>query len=159
MEFEPIAVALKFGFLAVLYLFLLWVARSALKELRRTARGLGGETGVHRLDDRGAESRGALPREAWLVVERGAAPRPGVRFDLFGGLTIGRSADADVRLDDPFASQIHCRLYPHGSAYYVEDMGSTNGTYLNSQPLSRPEPLAPNDRVRIGEAEFRYEAS
>jgi pSer/pThr/pTyr-binding forkhead associated (FHA) protein len=158
MEFEPIAVALKFGFLAVLYLFLLWVARSALKELRRTARGpAADETGIHLQAT--SSDRAALPREAWLVVERGAAPRPGVRFDLFGGLTIGRSPDADVRLDDPFASQIHARLYPHGSAYYVEDMGSTNGTYLNSQPLSRPEPLQPDDRVRIGEAEFRYEAS
>ena len=69
MDYDPISVALKFGFLAVLYLFLLWIARSALKDLRRTANPAPDATGLHSamLDGEG----GSADEEAWLVVERG----------------------------------------------------------------------------------------
>ena len=75
----------------------------------------------------------AAPRatDAWLVVERGGGLEPGERFDLFGGLSIGRSADADVRIEDRYASGVHARIFSRGASYYVEDMNSTNGTLLN----------------------------
>ena len=107
MDTEPIAVALKFGFLIVLYLFLLWVARSAMKELRTTAQPAPEATGFHAPAGPGGREPGT---DASLVVLKGGGLEVGERLDLFGGLTIGRSPDADVRIEDKFASGIHMRV-------------------------------------------------
>src|SRR5262249_60081103 len=97
MEYDPISVALKFGFVAVLYLFLLWIARSALKDLRRTVAPAPDATGFHPAP---AFDEGRRGSEAWLIAERGGGLEEGERFDLFGGLSIGRSGEADVTIDD-----------------------------------------------------------
>jgi pSer/pThr/pTyr-binding forkhead associated (FHA) protein len=153
MDTEPIAVALKFGFLAVLYLFLLYVARSALRELRTTSAPAPEATGFHPVGPGGR----AAATDAFLVVQRGGGLDPHERFDLFGGLSIGRSADADVRIEDRFASGIHARVYSRGSSYYVEDMNSTNGTYVNGERLGGEASLSDLDEIRIGDTEFRFE--
>ncbi len=153
MDTEPIAVGLKFGFLAVLYLFLFWVARSAYKELRRTTGPAPEATGVHPIGPGGR----AAATDAWLVATAGGGLDAGERFDLFGGLSIGRSSDADVRIEDRFASGIHARIYSRGASYYVEDMNSTNGTFLNGGRLRGEALLNDLDEVRIGDSEFRFE--
>jgi pSer/pThr/pTyr-binding forkhead associated (FHA) protein len=153
LDTEPIAVALKFGFLAVLYLFLFWVSRSALRELRQTTAPAPEATGFHPLGPGGR----AAATDAFLVVVTGGGLNPGERFDLFGGLSIGRSGDADVRIDDRFASSIHARLYSRGASYYVEDMGSTNGSFLNGARLDGEAELSDLDEVKIGDTEFRFE--
>ena len=153
MDTEPIAVALKFGFLAVLYLFLLWVSRSALKELRSSSAPAPEATGIHPVGPGGR----AAATDAFLVAVRGGGIDPGERFDLFGGLSIGRSPDADVRIEDRFASSIHARVYSRGANYYVEDMNSTNGTFLNGAVLEGEAELADLDEVKIGDTEFRFE--
>lgn len=153
MDTEPIAVALKFGFLAVLYLFLFWVSRSALRELRRTTAPAPEATGFHSLGPGGR----AAATDAWLVAVHGGGLPAGERYDLFGGLSIGRSDDADVRIDDRFASGIHARLYSRGASYYVEDLGSTNGTFLNGARLDGEAELSDLDEVKIGDTEFRFE--
>ena len=153
MDTEPIAVALKFGFLAVLYLFLFWVSRSALRELRQTTAPAPEATGFHPLGPGGR----AAATDAFLAVVRGGGLTPGERFDLFGGLSIGRSTDADVRIDDRFASGIHARLYSRGASYYVEYLGSTNGTFLNGARLDGEAELSDLDEVKIGDTEFRFE--
>src|ERR687898_1972959 len=153
MDTEPIAVALKFGFLAVLYLFLLWVARSAFRELRTSTAPAPEATGIRPI---GPGGRSAAT-DAWLVATKGGGLDPGERFDLFGGISIGRSSDADVRIEDRFASQIHARIYPRASSYYVEDMNSTNGTYLNGDRLDGELRLADQDAIEIGDTEFRFE--
>jgi hypothetical protein len=153
MDTEPIAVALKFGFLIVLYLFLLWVARSALRELRTTTAPAPEATGVHPIGPGGREPG----TDAWLVAVKGGGLDPGERFDLFGGLTLGRSTDADVRIEDRYASGIHARIYSRGAGYYVEDMNSTNGTYLNDRPLEGEAQLSDLDAIKIGDTELRFE--
>jgi FHA domain len=153
MDTEPIAVALKFGFLAVLYLFLLWVARSAFRELRRTTVPAPEATGIHPI---GPGGRSAAT-DAWLVATKGGGLDAGERFDLFGGISIGRSSDADVRIEDRFASGVHARIYSRGANYYVEDMNSTNGTFLNGGRLNGEAKLNDLDEVRIGNTEFRFE--
>jgi hypothetical protein len=153
MDTEPIAVALKFGFLAVLYLFLFWVSRSALRELRKTGAPAPEATGFHPIRAGG----GAPATDAWLVAVTGGGLPAKERYDLFGGLSIGRSGDADVRIDDRFASAIHARIYSRGASYYVEDMGSTNGTYLNGGRLQGESELSDLDEVKIGDTEFRFE--
>ena len=150
-DLEPIAVALKFGFIAVLYLFLLWVARSALRDLRFTAAPGHEGTGFHEV----VASNGT--GDAWLVVIEGGGLSKGERYDLFGGLTIGRSPDADIRVEDRYASGIHARVFSRGGAYYVEDMNSTNGTLFNSEELHGEAELRAGDLIRIGDTEFRFE--
>jgi pSer/pThr/pTyr-binding forkhead associated (FHA) protein len=154
VDYDPISVALKFGFLAVLYLFLLVIARSAMKDLRRTTAPAPDATGFHPAPAFAEVSRGA---DAWLIAERGGGLEQGARFDLIGGLSIGRSKDADVQIDDRYASGIHARVFARRDRYFVEDMGSTNGTLLNGATLKGEADLIDGDMVQIGDTEFRLE--
>jgi hypothetical protein len=155
---EPLAVALKFGFLAVLYLFLLWVARSAMRDLRRyegssVAEPVEAPNPV-RSRRAGPDLRaGVSPR---LEVVAAMGYQPGTTFDLGEGATLGRSNGADIRVDDPFASSAHARIFSRGDFMYVEDMGSTNGTYLNGRQVRSAERLKMADVIRIGDSEYRY---
>ncbi len=155
MAYDPISVALKFGFLAVLYLFLLWIARSALKDLRRTASPAPDATGFHPAPAFGGGRGGA---DAWLIAERGGGLKEGERFDLIGGLSIGRSKESDVQIEDRYASGLHARIFSREGRHYVEDMSSTNGTLLNDAELRGEAELIDGDVVRIGDTEFRFEA-
>ena len=156
MAYDPISVALKFGFLAVLYLFLLVIARSAFKDLRRTASPAPEATGFHSGPAFAEAPRGA---DAWLVAERGGGLERDQRFDLIGGLSIGRSKDADVQIEDRYASGIHVRLFSREGRHWVEDMNSTNGTTLNGAALNGEAELVDGDTVQIGDTVFRFEAS
>ena len=158
MALEPVSVALKFGFLAVLYLFLLWVARSALKDLRRQADGRAAAavpmpeaTGLHT-----APGFGGADRQALLVVDSAPGHEPGSRYDVSGGATLGRG-DVEIVLEDPFASSQHARIERQGGAVVLEDLGSTNGTYLNEELLRGPQPLHAGDRIRIGDSHFQFQ--
>src|SRR6266576_2754269 len=100
---EPVSVGLKFAFLIVLYLFLLWVARSALKDLRRgtaPAEDPMEATGMHAASAGLGHGPidGADPR---LRVEHAAGLRDGDEYDLVDGLTFGRGDSVDIRLEDP----------------------------------------------------------
>jgi len=156
----PVSVGLKFGFLAVLYLFLMWVAWSALRDLRRGRGGVGQShdapsqdaTGIYDAASGLADLDGFEPR---LLVESAAGHESGVAYDLTNGATLGRG-DVEVQLDDPFASARHARISREGHVVLIEDLGSTNGTYLNDEPLTGPQPLHEGDRIRIGDCEFSY---
>ncbi len=160
----PVSVALKFGFLAVLYLFLLWVARSALRDLRGAsslpAQTSGAQvapdaTGLHSASTVGvADLSGRAPR---LVVERAPGHDPGMIYDLDGDVVLGRGDRAEIRLEDPYASSRHAHVYQQGNILVIEDLRSTNGTYLNEELLETPRPLHPGDRIRIGDSEFTFE--
>lgn len=154
MDYDPISVALKFGFLAVLYLFVLVIARSALKDLRRTVAPAPDATGFHAAPAFAEAPRGP---DGWLVVERGGGLEREQRFDLIGGLSVGRSKDADVRIDDRYASSIHARVFSRAERFYVEDMNSTNGTLLNGATLHGEAELIDGDTVQIGDTVFRLE--
>jgi hypothetical protein len=155
MEGDPLAVALKFGFLAVLYLFLFAVARSALRDLRGGGAAAPADgTGMHAV--RGGR---VAATDAWLVALAGAGLEIGERIDLFGGVTIGRSEEADVRITDRFASGIHCRVHTRGNTYLVEDLDSTNGTYVNGGELRGEAPLTDMDEIQIGDTVLRFELS
>jgi hypothetical protein len=155
---EPLAVALKFGFLAVLYLFLIWVARSASRELARTEGNVAAEAAgpAPRRRERGGPDlrAGVSPR---LEVVAAMGHEPGTVFDVGDGATMGRADSADIPVDDPFASSAHARVFNRGDYMYVEDMGSTNGTYLNGRQLRQAERLKVADVVRIGDSEYRYQ--
>jgi hypothetical protein len=158
---DPVALLLKFGFLAVLYLFLFWVARSALRDLasddsEARAAPVGGlPEDRERRREPGMDLRGGIdPR---LVVVAAMGHEPETEFRIGDSATLGRSESAEIRVDDPFASSAHARIFPRGQFMYIEDMGSTNGTYLNGRQLRRPERLKVADTVRIGDTEYRYQ--
>jgi pSer/pThr/pTyr-binding forkhead associated (FHA) protein len=161
----PVSVALKFGFLAVLYLFLLWVARSALRDLRGAGSSVSVQahgapappdaTGLHSASAAGVA--GLIERAPRLVVARAPGHDPGMIYDLDADIVLGRGDRAEIRLEDPFASSRHARVYRQGNILVIEDLHSTNGTYLNEELLQTPRPLHPGDRVRIGDSEFTFE--
>jgi hypothetical protein len=157
---EPLAVALKFGFLAVLYLFLLWVVRSAMRDLARYGGTAAAEPvevpGPARRErgDSAAPRAGVSPR---LHVVAAMSHEPGTTFDVGEGATFGRSDGADIHVDDPFASSAHARIFGRGGFMYLEDMGSTNGTQLNGRQVKSAERLKTADTIRIGDSEYRYE--
>jgi hypothetical protein len=160
---DPLAVALKFGFLAVLYLFLLWVSRSALRDL---ARGVEAVTHAHapappitgsreRDEPEGGGLLGVVDPRLEVIAALGHDP--GTVFDIRDGAMLGRSDHAEIRVDDPFASSAHARIFARGDFMHVEDMGSTNGTYLNGRRLRGAERLKVADVIRIGDSEYRYQ--
>ena len=157
---EPVSVGLKFAFLAVLYLFLLWISRSVLKDLRRGAFGGGPRrreapdaTGMHRASQ--MDVYGSDDMSPRLVVESVPGLQHGMEYDVSAGATLGRG-DVEIQLEDPFASSQHAKLSRQGAIVVIEDLGSTNGTYLNDELLRGPRPLHAGDRVRIGDSTFNY---
>jgi len=156
---EPLAVALKFGFLAVLYLFLLWVVRSAMRDLARYGGSAAAAEPVEvpspaRRERSDHDLRAGVSPRLHVVAAMGH--EPGTTFDVGEGATFGRSEGADIRVDDPFASSAHARIFGRGGFMYVEDMGPTNGTYFNGRQIRTAERLKMADVIRIGDSEYRY---
>jgi hypothetical protein len=156
VAYDPLSTALKFGFLAVLFLFLLVIARSSFRDLKRTAAPAPDATGFHAVPAYAEVQRGV---DAWLIAERGGGLTRDERFDLLGGLSIGRSKEADIQIEDRYASSIHARLFSREGRHFVEDMKSTNGTLLNGAALNGEAELVDGDTVQIGDTVFRFEAS
>ncbi len=164
---EPASAALKFAFLAVLYLFLLWVARSTLKDLRRGAPAPPGPvvadepppadaTGLHAASVGLGGPERTTDLDPILRVEHVAGLQRGAEYDILDGVVLGRGAQAEIRIEDPYASSQHARILRQGDLLVLEDLQSTNGTYLNGEIVRGPQPLHPGDKIRIGDNEFSY---
>jgi pSer/pThr/pTyr-binding forkhead associated (FHA) protein len=138
---EPFALsALKYGLLALLFLFI-WRA------MRWVVRGLGVDCSPQ---PEGGNGRAAPSpaRPSMLLVQADGQRARSVRLD--GSTTIGRGVECELRLDDTYVSQQHARIFDRGGNWYVEDLGSTNGTFVNEQKLVAPAMLTPGDKIRIG---------
>jgi pSer/pThr/pTyr-binding forkhead associated (FHA) protein len=138
---EPFALsALKYGLLALLFLFI-WRA------MRWVVRGLGVDRSPQ---PEGGNGRAAPSpaRPSMLLVQADEQRARSVRLD--GSTTIGRGVECELRLDDTYVSQQHARIFDRGGNWYVEDLGSTNGTFVNEQKLVAPAMLTPGDKIRIG---------
>jgi pSer/pThr/pTyr-binding forkhead associated (FHA) protein len=77
-----------------------------------------------------------------------------VRLD--GTLQVGRAEACQVRLSDTYVSSFHARIYGRDGSWFVEDLGSTNGTYLNQRRITAPAELRAGDRVRIGKTTLDF---
>jgi pSer/pThr/pTyr-binding forkhead associated (FHA) protein len=138
--------ALKYGLFALLFLFIWrsmrWVVRGLTVEPTPRA-GRGGHGAK-----RETKAPPATPGPTSLVVYAdGAKPRT-VR--LAASMVMGRSPDCELLVDDTYASQQHARIFGKNGSWYVEDLGSTNGTYVNDQKLAAPAMVQPGDRIRVG---------
>jgi pSer/pThr/pTyr-binding forkhead associated (FHA) protein len=94
-----------------------------------------------------------------LIVLRSPALSAGEELVLNStALTVGRSSGNDVPLeDDDFASAAHARFEPRRDGVWLEDAGSTNGTFVNGTRIREPQRLAPGDVIRVGETDLRFE--
>ncbi|MGH8993174.1 MAG: FHA domain-containing protein [Acidimicrobiia bacterium] len=142
---EAILTILKFCFLGLLYLFVVRVLRAVEGEL---AVGRPGEGRRFRLPGRGAAADGAGRPYQLRMVE----PPTAQVFPLSEEVTIGRAPGCSVALaDDTFVSQLHARVYVRDGQPFVEDLGSTNGTFLNQARLTKTQRLRKGDRLQIGQ--------
>jgi pSer/pThr/pTyr-binding forkhead associated (FHA) protein len=159
---DELLLILKVAFLVLLYLFIWRIVRTASRELTTTGGGRAITNESMVLAPGQASALGLSRRGSGdMVVVRSSTLRTGERFPLDSQqLTVGRSGDNDLELrGDQYASAQHARIEPRGADVWVEDDGSTNGTYVNGQRIEAPRRLAPGDVVRIGETELRYEAA
>ncbi|MDQ4145937.1 MAG: FHA domain-containing protein [Actinomycetota bacterium] len=139
---------LKYVFLGVLYIFVLWAIRAVYLELRpATARQPRGKRAPAPTPARPPSRKTKTPARA-AVIEGDA--HKGKTFKLGDELTIGRAANCTLVLDDAYVSQKHARIFPSGDRFLVEDLGSTNGTYLNRKRLTSAAELQRGDQVKIG---------
>jgi hypothetical protein len=153
---DEVLLVLKIAFLVLLYLFIWRIVRTASRDLRLPQESFilapSGQAGVQ------AARRG--PYTGRLVVVRSADLDEGQDFELDSAqLTIGRGRQNDIAIgSDEYASARHARFEPRQDGVWVQDLGSTNGTFLNGARLEHPRRLTPGDVVRIGETDLRYES-
>lgn len=141
---------LRYVFLAVLYIFVLRAVRAVYVELRpNTARQAPRQRRQAPTPSAPPSRKAAKKAPTKAAVVEGTSHK-GKTFALKEELTIGRAGDCKLVLEDTYVSQKHARIYPRGDGFVVEDLGSTNGTYLNRQRLTSPAELHRGDRVKIG---------
>jgi hypothetical protein len=152
---EEALLLLKILFLVLLYLFIWRIVRTAARDLRLPQESFVLAPGS--IPGLGEEPRVEAGR---IVVVKSPALTEGDEWELdSSSLTLGRSSHNDIQLKrDEYASSSHARFEPRRDGVWVEDIGSTNGTYLNGIRLTRPKRLSSGDIVRIGETELRYES-
>jgi hypothetical protein len=143
---EAILTILKFCFLGLLYLFLARVVRAVYRELSPdrpvAASRNGSRFGRGRRNDQPTR-----PYKLKMID-----PATSQIFPLGEEVTIGRAPGCSVPLaDDTFVSQLHARIYIRDGKPFVEDLGSTNGTFLNRDRLSKTMPLHRGDKLQIGQ--------
>ena len=146
---EEALLVLKLAFLVLLYLFIWRIVRTAARDLR-------------------------LPQESFVLSPQQASSLLGVKQNPQTGrlltvegvgawrldstaVTIGRDAENDIPLEDEFASTRHARVEPRRDGVWVEDIGSTNGTFVNGVRISAARRLKPGDVIRVGNTDLRYE--
>jgi hypothetical protein len=155
---EEVLLILKIAFLVLLYLFIWRIVRTASRDLR-----LPQESFVLAPSSPAAQQLAAAAAPAThgrLIVLKSPAADEGHQLILNAApVTVGRASQNDLGLEgDEFASARHARFEPRRDGVWVEDIGSTNGTYLNGVRLDEPRRLKPGDVVRIGETDLRFDA-
>lgn len=157
---EIVLTVARYGVLVLLWLFVFVAARTITRDLvaqRRPAAA--GGMGAGPVSAPPAPGGRGRPEQAaqWLVVTTGELA--GRRFTLSGQpISIGRAADSTIVIRDDFASNRHARVSPIEGQWMVEDLGSTNGTYLGRARVTRPTPVPLGVPIRIGRSSFELRA-
>lgn len=134
--FELTILVLKYVFLVFLYFFIILIVRLVYLDLY-----------YKRLPPRGPH----------LIMLESDGNKVGGTFKLEDELKIGRDEDNQIVIDDAYASGLHARVYQQGDHIYVEDMGSTNGTFVKERKIKRPVSLRSGDQIRVGHTNMRFE--
>ncbi len=133
---------LRLLFLAMLYGFLWMVVRALIRDLRSASREPTRELG-----------------RLVVVASPSGEPATGSAFALDAITSLGRDVNNSIVIDDEFVSASHAALTYRGRAWYVEDLGSTNGTFVNGSQVDGLAPIAFGDEIQIGQARLRLERS
>jgi predicted component of type VI protein secretion system len=131
---------LRLSFLALIYVFLFAVVRVLIRDLRAASRERSVEVG-----------------RLVVVASASGEPPAGAVFSLDAVNTLGRDVNNAIVIEDQFASAAHCILTFRGRAWYVEDLASTNGTYVNAVPVQGTASVGYGDELQIGEVRMRLE--
>jgi pSer/pThr/pTyr-binding forkhead associated (FHA) protein len=134
---------LQLGFLALLYLILIGFSRALLRDLRSAeVTQMASQSGIGRLA---------------VVESPDAEPALGTAIALGPINSIGRNVNSTIFIDDDFVSGTHAMLTFRGRSWFIEDQGSTNGTYVNGHRIDRPVALSFGDELTIGRVRMRLE--
>ena len=172
---DSLLTALKLIFLGLLYLFFFRVIRAVWVELREpkgvqmaivpppATRRADGRAGARPEAEAANRARGGGARAPWaapsagserLILLEGAGPR-GQAFELGEELTVGRALGCGVALpDDTFVSTLHARVFRRDGSLFIEDLGSTNGTFVNDRQVTGTAPITRGDRLQVGKTVF-----
>jgi FHA domain len=132
--------AVRLLFLFLVYLFLFQVVRALVRDLRAATR-----SAVHEI--------GRLH----VLASPAGDPPVGATFALDAITSLGRDVNNSIVIEDPFASSEHAVLTYRGRDWYVEDVGSTNGTYVNGNRVDGVAPLGFGDEVQVGQVRMRLD--
>jgi FHA domain len=153
---DELLLVLKIAFLVLLYVFIWRIVRTASRDLRLPQESfiLAPSAAA------GLQSSRPAPSTGRLVVVKSADLAHGEEFQLNSAqLTIGRGNQNDIPIGtDEYASARHARFEPRQDGVWVQDLGSTNGTFLNGARLEHPRRLTSGDVVRVGETDLRFDA-
>ncbi|MCG8403439.1 MAG: FHA domain-containing protein [Firmicutes bacterium] len=150
---DIILFALRTVFLVLIYVFIYIVFIHLLRDLRKT----GETTPAAPVRNR----RQPAPRRGGAVMLKveSAPGEHGIEdneYELSGDTRLGRGNENDVVLPDPFASNHHAAIHLRDGQYWLEDMGSRNGTLLNGMLLTKPAVLANSDQIKVGDVILRF---
>lgn len=138
--FTLILWALRILFVVLIYAFLFFVARALWRDLRAGVAGAGRPLG-----------------RLVVVAAQEGRPEPGASIPLDAVNSLGRDINNSIVVDDSFVSAEHALLTFRGRAWFIEDRGSTNGTWLNGRRVEGPLPLGYGDELQIGQVRLRLE--
>ena len=144
---EQLLNVFKVCLLIVLYLFFLRVLRAVWAELKEPKAAVVASPAAPAPAAPPAPAK--QPSRSHLVVIAPDEQR-GRSYELLDELTVGRAAGCHIALEDRFVSQLHARMFRRDDQCFIEDLGSTNGTFLNDEKVTSPALLSKSDRVRIG---------
>jgi pSer/pThr/pTyr-binding forkhead associated (FHA) protein len=150
---ESLLAILKLCALALLYLFFLRVVRAVWAEVTPARAAGGGSAPPAPRAPRPARRRATKRGTGALVVVE-PRERKGQRYSIAEEMTLGRAAGCAISLDDNYTSQLHARLFQRDGQLHVEDLGSTNGTYVNGKKVTAPIAVSRGDRVKVGATVF-----
>ena len=154
IDVDEALLGLKIGFLVLLYLFIWLIVRSATRELRVAPQ----ESIVLGAED-AARLRAELQQQpARLTVLASPDLQPGATLEITVPTHVGRGAENGLRLEDDYVSSRHARFDPRPDGLWVEDVGSTNGTYVNGARVTSARLLNSGDVVRIGQTDLQVAA-
>lgn len=145
---EVVLDVLKYFFLALIFLFLARAVKAMYLEIAgpRSARAPRPAAAI-------ARPRQGKPAEKLAVIPEGGKAKV---YEITDELIIGRDEKCHVVIEDAYSSQVHARVFRRGDDLFIEDMGSTNGTYLNRRKVTGTVPVARGDRGRIGKTELEF---
>lgn len=157
---ELVLTVLRLSFLVLLWLLVLWCLRTLRGDIYGTrvgARAAGRGRLASRIGRRDAavddgDGSPAPQRSAPVTLTVLAGPLAGTTLNLHSSaVLIGRAPSCTLVLDDDYASGRHARIFPHDGRWFVEDLGSTNGSYLDDHRVGEPEPMDPGRQLKIGQ--------